>query len=95
MARLGLVEPRDTADITVTVRHRCPSFAFGSALGPHAITSWWWSTSGGLREVQLLLLPGTDAKSAATIELAIVHELSGVADYRRHLDEQAELPDAP
>jgi len=92
VARLGLIEPRDTADITVTVRHRCPSFVFGSALGPHAITSWWWSTSGLRRDVQLLLLPGTDARAAAAIQAAIAHELSGLTDYRRHLDELAELP---
>jgi hypothetical protein len=91
VARLGLIEPRDTADITVTVRHRCPSFAFGSALGPHAITSWWWSASG--LDVELLLLPGADDRApVAAITAAIAHELSGLTDYRRHLDELAELP---
>jgi len=91
MARLGLIEPRDTADITVTVRHRCPSFAFGSALGPRAITSWWWS-SASRDHFDLLVDPYAPADVVPMIEAAIYAALAGQPDYRRHLDELAELP---
>ncbi len=77
------------SEVTVTVRHRCPTFAFGSALGPGAITSWWWSDMSSAR---LLLLPGTDIRAALEIEAAVTREIAGMTDYRRHLDELAELP---
>jgi hypothetical protein len=83
--------PSPPADITVTVRHRCPTFVFGSALGPGAATSWWWS-SPARDHFDLVLDPFTPANVTPAIETAIYAALAGAPDYRRHLDELAELP---
>ena len=88
MARL--IEKRDTAEVTVTVRHRCPAFAFGSALGPREITSWWWSSASA--DHYDLLTDAAADRDVPAIEAAIYAALAGAPDYRRHLDELAELP---
>ncbi len=91
MARL--IEPRDSAEVTVTVRHRCPSFIFGSALGPGAVVTHWWVRP----EHDYVELVGLDATpdEQRRVSAAVVAALGDLAhDYRRHLDELAELPDA-
>lgn len=90
MARLGLIEPRDTADITVTVRHRCRDFVFGSALGPGALVTYWWVRP----EHDYVEMVGVGGDSPAdAVAPAVVAALEDLApDYRRHLDELAELP---
>lgn len=90
MARLGFLEPGDTAEVTVTVRHRCPAFVFGSALGPRNLVTYWWDTpSAGLAcagDAQL-------DRDLAVISAAIAERLDGLTDYRRHLDELQERPE--
>lgn len=88
---MGLTDRRDPAEVTVTVRHRCPGFAFGSALGPYGFVSYWWRVDGAEPTV------ATDAYelSRPAILAAIRTHLAGGADMRRHLDELAELPDVP
>lgn len=90
MARL--IEPRDSEEVTVTVRHRCPAFAFGSALGPRNLTSWWWS-SAARDHFDLFLDRDAVSIDVPAIEAAIYAELAGMPDYRRHLDELQERPE--
>jgi hypothetical protein len=89
MARL--IEPRDIREVTVVVRHRCPTFAFGSALGPHQLVSWWSANmeTGCTEVIEDHRSMAADRKA---IEAAILVQLEGLHDYRRHLDELAELP---
>lgn len=84
MARL--IEPRDPELVTVTVRHHCPTFAFGSALGPHELVSWWWWHNN------VVTIASDAYESRPAVESAIVGYLEGLTDYRRHLDELQELP---
>ncbi len=88
---MGLIDRRETDEITVTVRHRCPEYVFGSALGPGPLTSWWWLDSWGSLEV---LTSDTRPRPWGRLQDAIKQELAGL-DLRRHLDELAELPDVP
>lgn len=90
---MGLIDRRDTDEITVTVRHRCPEFCFGSALGPGNLATWWWVNPRGVMEI--LPDPGGSRRSWGLIHEAIMAELRGLADLRRHLDELAERPDVP
>jgi hypothetical protein len=89
MARL--VEPRDSAEVTVTVRHRCPTFAFGSALGPRALATYWILTLHGFEIVWVSAIP--NEFDSLRIRSAVLDELGGSMDYRRHLDELQELPE--
>jgi hypothetical protein len=90
MARLGIIERRDSAAVTVTVRHRCQDFTFGTALGPGNLESWWWSSS---------FRPGVEIlcrRTASRDEYVAIGNAIGnaiPADYRRLLDELAELPE--
>ncbi len=87
---MALTDRRDPAEVIVTVRHRCPDFAFGSALGPYGMVSYWWRH--GANNIAV----ATDSfESRPAILAAIRACLAGTADLRRHLDERAELPDVP
>lgn len=91
---MALIERRGPAEVTVTVRHRCPDFAFGSILGPYDKSAWWWSP--GLCYLNVLDPAreyGPDLIKMVTD--SVIAALAGQADLRRHLDELAELPDVP
>lgn len=88
---MALIERSDVADVTVTVRHRCPSFVFGSALGPYEAVTFWWRIDGGEPAVATT----AEAHSRPAVVAAIRAYLAGATDLRRHLDELAELPDVP
>jgi len=87
---MGLTDRRDPAEVTVTVRHHCPDFAFGSALGPHGFVSYWWRLGAAEPTV------ATDAYESRPVIIAAIRAyLAGGAEIRRHLDELAERPDLP
>ena len=92
---MGLTDRRDPAEVTVTVRHRCPDFAFGSILGPYASSAWWIARPGD-RYLELIdpehAYDGPESNAAT---LAILAALGSGHDLRRHLDELAERPDVP
>lgn len=91
MARLGIVEPSDTAAVSVTVRHRCPAFVFGSALGPRNLVTYWWGSPTA--DLACTGADGATEAEVALISAAICFQLEGLTDYRRHLDELQELPE--
>jgi hypothetical protein len=90
MARLGLIENRDSSEVTVTVRHGCQDFTFGTALGPGNLESWWWSTRFHAG-VEILCRRTASRDEYAAIGSAIAAAIP--ADYRRHLDELQERPE--
>ncbi len=89
MARL--VERRDSAEVTVTVRHVCPIFTFGSALGPRNLVSYWWLERWDDPHIEILDAAAATHAEHLAVERAIERTV-GALNYRTHLDELAELP---
>ena len=89
---MALNDRRDSSEVTVTVRHRCPDFAFGSALGPGARDSlWWFRPEHGY--VEIFAPSGWGQEQDRLVAAAVLVALGDLAtERRRHLDELAELP---
>ena len=67
-----MIEPMDPASVKVTIYHVCPHGATGSALGPHAVVSYWWADPNRVRVVLAGDYTPDDAQAVHDAVLAAV-----------------------